>query len=65
MKRFATEYVKDGRLYGDVIEAEHIVAAIAIAKFNGLGEIVLGEMVHEEEFDGAFPGFFLPNLDDI
>lgn len=62
MKKFATQYIKDGKLYGDVIEAEHIVAALAIAKFNGLGERVLGEMVHEEELEGAFPGIITTDL---
>lgn len=61
MKKFATEYFKDGKLHGDVIEAEHIVAALAIAKFNGLGERILGEMVYEGEVEGAYPGLIVSN----
>lgn len=62
MKKFATQYIKDGKLHGDVIEAEHIVAAMAIAKFNGLGERILGEMIDEQELDGAFPGIITTDL---
>jgi len=61
MKKFATEYVKDGKLFGDAIEAENILEAIAIAKFNEKGETVLGEMIHEEDFsEGGYPGSIIP-----
>lgn len=61
MKKFATEYVENGRLMGGEIEAENILAAQAIAEFNGKGEVVLGEMVFEQEFpDGCFPGIIIP-----
>lgn len=51
--KFATQYIESGRLYGDVVEADHIQAAIALVEFRGKGEVILGELVHQEEITGG------------
>ena len=61
MKKYATQYVENGKLMGGEIEADNILAAQAIAEFNGKGEEVVGEILHEEEWsEGGYPGAIIP-----